>query len=70
MKETIYFTGTNTTMQNLETAIKSVTDKRDIWLDENKSSIVKIDKEDIKIVPWSTNHQNVMVVIQLTYYRK
>ena len=55
-------------MANLEGAIRSSTDKRDNWLAENQNLIAKIEKEDIKIVPWNSNNGNVFVVIQLTYY--
>jgi len=70
MKKTIYFTGTNNQMQQLETAIKTATDKRDAWLSSNKHVIGKIDSEDIKITPWSSNTQHVIVTIRLTYYLK
>lgn len=70
MKKTIYFTGVNHQMQQLEAGIKTATDKRDEWLAKNKDVIGKIDSEDIKITPWNGNNQHVMVTIQLTYYPK
>lgn len=70
MKKTIYFTGVNQQMQQLEAGIKTATDKRDAWLSENKDIIGKIDSEDIKITPWHGNNLHVMVTIQLTYYPK
>jgi len=69
MKKTIYFTSTSSLpVQNLTTAIKEATDKRDLWL--NKHEIGKIDNEDIKITTWNSNNSYVMVTILLTYYNK
>lgn len=70
MKKTIYFTGVNHQMGQLESAIKSATDKRDSWLAENDAEIGKIDKEDLKITSWHQNNSHVMVTIQITYYTK
>ncbi|NER15123.1 hypothetical protein GWK08_16835 [Leptobacterium flavescens] len=70
MKKTIYFTGTNHQIGQLDVAIKTATDKRDTWLMANESKIGKIDNEDIKIIPWNGNNGYVMITILLTYYPK
>lgn len=70
MKKTIYFTGVNHQMGQLEQAIKTATDKRDAWMAANEAKIGKVDNEDIKITPWNGNNAHVMVTIQFTYYLK
>ncbi len=70
MKKTEYFTGPNHQMQQLETAIQTAKDKRDVFLEENAKNIAKIDSEDIKITPWNGNNGHVFVTIRLTYYPK
>ncbi|MEN8185492.1 MAG: hypothetical protein ABFR05_00025 [Bacteroidota bacterium] len=75
MKKTEYFTSINGTFNaaGLKTCVDDAKVKRDDFLAENKSLIGKIDSEDIKIISGnpSNNHiNNVMVVIQLTYYPK
>tara|TARA_R110001583_G_scaffold142211_3_gene294487 strand:- start:685 stop:897 length:213 start_codon:yes stop_codon:yes gene_type:complete len=70
MKKTIYFTGVNHQMGQLEKAIQTATDKRDSWIAENEAQIGKVDNEDIKITPWNGNNGYVMVTIQFTYYPK
>lgn len=68
MKKTIYFTGTNHQTQQLEQAIKTATDKRDSFLEENKNVIAKIDSEEIIITSWNGSNNNVIPTIKLTYY--
>lgn len=70
MKKTEYFTGVAHQMNHLETAIKTATEKRDKWLNENKLQLAKIDHEDIKITTWNSHNSSVTVTIQLTYYSK
>lgn len=70
MKKTMYFTGTNHNTGQLEQAIKTATDKRDIFLKENKENIAKIDSEEIIITAWNGNNGNVIPTIKLTYYSK
>jgi len=75
MKRTEYFASNNAAFngQGLETCIKEAKQKRDVFLEENKENIAKIDSEDIKVVSGnpSNNHiKNVMVIIQVTYYTK
>ncbi len=70
MKKTVYFTGVNHNIGQLETAIKTATDKRDAFLKENENNIAKIESEDIIITTWNSNHGNVMPTIKLTYYPK
>jgi hypothetical protein len=70
MKKTVYFTGVNHNTGQLETAIKTATDKRDTFLKENENNIAKIESEDIIITTWNGNNSNVMPTIKLTYYPK
>ncbi len=70
MVKTVYFTGTNTRTDLLEQAIKTATDKRDIFIKENIENIGKIENEDIIFLPWGGNNANVLVTIKLTYYPK
>ena len=70
MKKTEYFTSPNSGTQQIETAISVAKTKRDTWLEENKNSIAKIDREDIKVTVWNVNNNNVFVTILLTYYPK
>lgn len=68
MKRTIYFTAPNHNIQELEVAVQNAVKKRDIWINENRNIIAKIDNEDIKITPWGNSY--VVVTILLTYYPK
>ncbi len=70
MKKTEYFTSPNSTMQQIEIAIDAAKQKRDSWLERNKNSIAKVDREDIKMSIWNANNQHVFVTILLTYYPK
>lgn len=73
MKKTEYFTSINAAYSaaGLKSCVDDAKAKRDTFLEENKSLIMKIDSEDIKIITGnpSNNHiHNVMSVIMLTYY--
>ncbi|HVA99529.1 MAG TPA: hypothetical protein VNG53_11600 [Bacteroidia bacterium] len=68
MKKTVYFTGMNYNTGQLEEAIKTATDKRDIFLNANGNIIAKIESEDIIITTWNGNNANVIPTIKLTYY--
>ncbi len=70
MKKTVYFTGVNHSTAQLDTAIKTATDKRDAFLKENENNIAKIESEDIIFTTWNSNNANVMPTIKLTYYPK
>ena len=70
MKKTEYFTSPNSGVAQIEAAIDAAKGKRDAWLEENKNSIAKIDREDIKMTTWNANNQHVFVTILLTYYPK
>ena len=70
MKKTIYFTGTNHKTPQLHVAIKTATDKRDDFLKNNKSTITKIEGEELIITTWANYNANVIPTIKLTYYPK
>lgn len=75
MKKTEYFASNHSAFsgQGLETCIQIAKQKRDAFFEENKEAIAKIDREDIKVVagnPANNYINNVMVIIQVTYYTK
>lgn len=75
MKKTEYFASNHGAFngQGLETCIENAKQKRDVFFEENKEIIAKIDREDIKVVsgnPSNNYINNVMVIIQVTYYTK
>ena len=70
MKRSVYFTGVNHSTGQLEKAIESVVIKRDSWLKENEDVIGKIESESLQIITWSSNNNNAIPVIQITYYLK
>jgi hypothetical protein len=68
MKKTVYHTGDTVQCHQIAMAIASACEKRDAWIDQNRSHIGEVQEEDLIISRIYPDNSQVIATIKYTYY--